>query len=1057
MNSLLHEFEYMKNDDAVFMDSTISNRQLPYGYHSIEKPLQDEIQKWKNELAQLQERYDELMTREYAPLKNSYVELMGDLESNQRLLQELNVKYDSVVNECDHLRKKVQKYEKQQQQQQQQNNETNNNKNLNDENGEEDEEDDDDDDDVEGVSDSSDEDNDDDRHQHEDDDTESELKSDASDSPRLTPSSDHAIRRNNSSTLFQMARARFDSNASLSSNNNRQNGSISRGSVSGRRSTNGSERGPEKIDLDDHIVTPREVRKRLPSIHHGSRRAINISYPLAVNQGTSSGNSGGGGSPRTNDLSPKASNTSCGGASNSKKISTGQYFIKSLSGKLLVEYPFNFSFDQVSRKEEKTNSGSVKASIIITDKFYEEPVDCLVVSNTKDLSCSSATDAFYAKQLNDLCKSSTDNILSQCQEYLSQQHGDSSQNQKMDQGGVFCGHINNSQYVVNVFVADEPLKGITPLEDSANRIRMNCDPIYRRLNPAVKNVLQCADGLSCTSIAFSPIIASDGSSQYSVSSNDWITGYRCMFLSMCEYFAENKISTNLLDIRVCVNSQSEAQLLKKALDIDFISYIERSRLSHVFPPAIRSLSSSKSYEEPPPKKKEAQEIEPKDPRLYYATDYATIQYEEKTDDSENIEFMGDATENNSDAAESPDIKCATLDKLIERVTYHSTYDNSYLYAFLLTYRSFTTPQELLEKLIQRYNIPPPHRDSITHKEFGEWQHDVLNKVRLRVSQVIKKWIENHYYDFENDSDLVQKVVDLTNMMKETQGSAFATQIQRALQKQQSNDSSRSIVVFDRDDASVPKSLCPKQWDGIKTVDLLQWPSGELARQITLLEYQMFHGLQPKECLNQNWNKSHREEKAPNIFMMINWFNTVSRWVASCVVQEDNPKKRKLALTKMIHLAEACYELNNFNAIFEIISGLQNAAVHRLKKTWEMIGTRERKEYERMLELVSRNNNYRAIRRAILDVKPPCIPYIGVFLTDLTFIEDGNPDFLNNKINFIKRRKLALLIRDIQTYQQTPYKLHHLPQLQEQLKAMQPLAEDQLYDKSLIIEPRKKQA
>jgi len=81
---------------------------------------------------------------------------------------------------------------------------------------------------------------------------------------------------------------------------------------------------------------------------------------------------------------------------------------------------------------------------------------------------------------------------------------------------------------------------------------------------------------------------------------------------------------------------------------------------------------------------------------------------------------------------------------------------------------------------------------------------------------------------------------------------------------------------------------------------------------------------------------------------------------------------------------------------------------------------------------------------------------GVFLTDLTFIDDGNPDILNNKLNFIKRRKLAMLIRDIQTYQQTPYELQDVQELQDMFAALNPdTSDDDLYNASLLHEPRLK--
>ena len=38
---------------------------------------------------------------------------------------------------------------------------------------------------------------------------------------------------------------------------------------------------------------------------------------------------------------------------------------------------------------------------------------------------------------------------------------------------------------------------------------------------------------------------------------------------------------------------------------------------------------------------------------------------------------------------------------------------------------------------------------------------------------------------------------------------------------------------------------------------------------------------------------------------------------------------------------------------------------------------------------------------------PAVPYVGVFLTDLTFICEGNPDFLHGGlINIHKRRQVG---------------------------------------------------
>jgi son of sevenless len=87
-------------------------------------------------------------------------------------------------------------------------------------------------------------------------------------------------------------------------------------------------------------------------------------------------------------------------------------------------------------------------------------------------------------------------------------------------------------------------------------------------------------------------------------------------------------------------------------------------------------------------------------------------------------------------------------------------------------------------------------------------------------------------------------------------------------------------------------------------------------------------------------------------------------------------------------------------------------------------------------------------------------WTGVYLTDLTFIEDGIPSLIKrtNLINFAKRAKTAEVIRDIQQYQNVPYPLQPVPELQDYILTNMQSAGDvhEMYDMSLSVEPRERE-
>jgi len=91
-----------------------------------------------------------------------------------------------------------------------------------------------------------------------------------------------------------------------------------------------------------------------------------------------------------------------------------------------------------------------------------------------------------------------------------------------------------------------------------------------------------------------------------------------------------------------------------------------------------------------------------------------------------------------------------------------------------------------------------------------------------------------------------------------------------------------------------------------------------------------------EFVSCQWTKKDKDVRAPGIMKFINRFNHVTGIISYDVVHGHTQEKRASLIEFWIKTAAHCRDLNNFNACVEIVSALNASAVHRLKKSWELV-------------------------------------------------------------------------------------------------------------------------
>ncbi|XP_068104976.1 rap guanine nucleotide exchange factor 1 isoform X3 [Hyperolius riggenbachi] len=378
--------------------------------------------------------------------------------------------------------------------------------------------------------------------------------------------------------------------------------------------------------------------------------------------------------------------------------------------------------------------------------------------------------------------------------------------------------------------------------------------------------------------------------------------------------------------------------------------------------------------------------------------------------------------------DGPDVRGGSGDILLVHATETDRKDLVlYCEAFLTTYRTFISPEELIEKLQYRYerfcHFQDTFKQRVSKNTFFVLVRVVDELCLVELTDEILKLLMELVFKLVCKGELSLARVLRKNILEKVDN-----------KRMQSHCNSAMRPLAARGVAARPGTLH-------------DFHSHEIAEQLTLLDAELFYKIEIPEVLL--WAKEQNEEKSPNLTQFTEHFNNMSYWVRSIIMQQEKAQDRERLLLKFIKIMKHLRKLNNFNSYLAILSALDSAPIRRLE--WQKQTSEGLAEY---CTLIDSSSSFRAYRAALGEVEPPCIPYLGLILQDLTFVHLGNPDHIDGKVNFSKRWQQFNILDSMRRFQQVHYDIRRNDDIISFFNDFSDhLAEEALWELSLKIKPR----
>lgn len=367
------------------------------------------------------------------------------------------------------------------------------------------------------------------------------------------------------------------------------------------------------------------------------------------------------------------------------------------------------------------------------------------------------------------------------------------------------------------------------------------------------------------------------------------------------------------------------------------------------------------------------------------------------------------------------VKAGTLPALVERLTLDylkSSQENKFRHAFLTTFKSFTTADMVFDQLVGRFKMAPPVY--LSEDEIEEWREKKQKSTQQRVLTLFTMWLEDHNM-IKEDPHIVYRLQGFLQSIIDPHPLAIPAKLILEAIERLSHVPLAPLTPLTP--AQTPKR---RRQPRFPATELSKMDAQEIAQQLTLIEYRMYAKIRVQECWE--WGRT-----GGMLHDFLSTHDRLASWVKSSVLNPPHVAKRAEIVDFWITCAEKCRAVNNISSMHAIVTALSSHVISRLDQTWAH--STQAHVFDSLLTFTNPANRFATYKAAIRASQGPCVPYIGMWLTEIAQINDHYPDTApssnrdlatSSLINFAKRAKWYDILEQMLKFQNKPYVFADIP-------------------------------